>query len=255
MSNLLIALIGYVLAVLGVIATVTVYVLSRRGKDPSWAIRGINIVRGRESRVADLKILYKELPVESLTVSRVLFWNRGKETIRVGDIAEPIQICASEDILLLNVEVLKATNQAIQFFVSPVQDNKFATLTYQYLDHNNGAVLEAVHTGTSSSGLVIKGKIIGATQIRRRSVRIASVVSIVGWLPFVALGVFLTGWGLFQLLIQHSLGDALGSFLFAGSVLVFMLLDSLHTRRITVPPELNMYREDLLLEGGENTRQ
>lgn len=153
------------------------YMLGKRTRDPSWAIRSNNIIRGFESQLLDIS--YSGHPVETLTISKILFWNHGKQSIRGnavlngGDISEPVRIvCLTGQIL--DSTVLQRSNTAIKFSATVSPDKKSAELSFLYLDQGDGAVIQVIHTGTSSSDLQIEGRIMETKRIRLREVDIGS---------------------------------------------------------------------------------
>ena len=70
-------LISVILAVVGIVLTVR----SRRVKRLSWAIRSNNLISGFSTRFPSLEVSYARHKAENLTVSKILFWNDGTETI------------------------------------------------------------------------------------------------------------------------------------------------------------------------------
>src|SRR5258707_12551413 len=85
-------LIGLISLTLGVIF----FSLARRArlKRTAWAIRSNNLVRDFAASLPELEILYRHEKVDTLTVTRIAFWNRGMATIDRNDIAsaDPLRI-------------------------------------------------------------------------------------------------------------------------------------------------------------------
>jgi hypothetical protein len=110
--------------VLGILASGVVgYFFYRRGlrlKEPCWAIRSNNLVAGFTATYPLLEIRYKDAKVENLTVSKVLFWNHGADTIHVKDIAEadPLRLVGVAGTKILDVNLL-ATNSEPSRFLRP----------------------------------------------------------------------------------------------------------------------------------------
>lgn len=81
-----------IIALVSIFATgligILVLIFFRRTQNPSCAIRSNNVFTDHVSRVEGLEIQYSGNPIESLTISKVLFWNRGREAIRQNDVTE-----------------------------------------------------------------------------------------------------------------------------------------------------------------------
>ena len=60
------------------------YRLSIRTKQPSWAINSNNLISGFSAKLPDLDIKYLGKGIENLTISKVMFWNAGNQTIEGG---------------------------------------------------------------------------------------------------------------------------------------------------------------------------
>mgnify|MGYP001766436755 CR=1 FL=1 len=74
--------IGIIGIVIGIFGSYYFYRKSLREKAPCWVIRSNNLVNGFSSKVQNLQVLFKGNQVENLTISKVVFWNNGKETIK-----------------------------------------------------------------------------------------------------------------------------------------------------------------------------
>jgi hypothetical protein len=164
-------LIGLGGILIGVISSYVFYKRSIRYKVPSWAIRSNNLVRGHSSTLSDLRIIYGDKVVDNLTVSKVLIWNDGRETIDRNDLCtvNPLRIKAEEGVAILDVAVLAGNRAANEFSIALADDGKSAHITFAYLDRRQGAVLQVVHDGTSSSSISIEGDIKGVERIRSRT--------------------------------------------------------------------------------------
>ena len=69
-------IIGTVGTILGIVGLV----LTRRGvrkKEPVFSIKSNNLISSSISLLENLNITYKDYKVESLTVAKILFYNRG----------------------------------------------------------------------------------------------------------------------------------------------------------------------------------
>jgi len=149
---------------------------SLRRKRPSWAVRGSTLIRRGHPGLPDLKILHRDQEVKNVTVSRILFWNRGTETIVRQNIPEhgQLTIRAKEGVNLLNVEVLQDTSGGRQFEHSEDDAREASKLDFEYLEPNQGVVLQVEHTGNSPWDVSVSGHVIGGGDPVLRRVRVIS---------------------------------------------------------------------------------
>jgi hypothetical protein len=270
------AIVGITLAVIfGLITTVALIVTlnSLRRKRPTWAVRGSTLIRLGQPTLPNLKILYGDQQVQSVTVSRILFWNRGTEPILRENIPPdaPLTIRARDEVQLLNVEVLQDTSGSGLFHHTEDAARQVSTLDFAYLEPNQGAVLQVVHTGTSPEDVSVSGHVIGAGDPVQRRVRVnryrflptsaefdrqlspQAKWRIAFWLS-LGLFVLLLGLGAVIVLLTYLLPVArepatttplqvLGSVVVAIGIagIVYASFEYLGTR---VPPGLEMYEDD-----------
>ncbi|NTW88945.1 MAG: hypothetical protein HGB26_07465 [Desulfobulbaceae bacterium] len=161
---------GFVLGLIGLISSYIFYKLSIRAKEPSWGVRSINLIRSRTARIENLEIKFLGHDIENLTVSRVLFWNEGAETIDTTDItmANPVKLVFGGNTKVLDARVYAVNNSANQFKARIDEQDNVVFLEFAYLDRKNGAVIQVIHTGTSSEDVQILGDIKGVKVIRNR---------------------------------------------------------------------------------------
>lgn len=163
----IIGLAGLFLAVFSIVLAIIFYRRSQRFKEPCWAIKNIVLIEGYSTKISDLEVTYKDQRIENLSVSRIVIWNEGKETIDGKDIAQanPLRISTLDDVHILDAKVIATNNPSSQFDV--LDDEKVALLKFDYIDHKQGGVLQLVHTGNKSTDLILEGDIKGAKLLRR----------------------------------------------------------------------------------------
>jgi hypothetical protein len=167
-------LLGSVWFVLGVAVSYIFYRWSIKIKQSCFAMRHNNLVKGYSADYADLKIIYKETTVENLTVSKVLFWNNGNETILKNNIAEkhPIFIFANRGVEILDAKMLETNSPASGFSISFSKEVNIVDLGFDYLDSQDGVVIQIIHTGTGQADdLYMTGKVIGGKAIEYKVIK------------------------------------------------------------------------------------
>jgi hypothetical protein len=212
------AIINYAIGILGLIGTIFGLILairSIRKKEPIYVIKSNNVISDFSSKYQDLTVSYKKKKVKNLTVSKVLFFNKGTEVINREDIVniEPLRIVPKEKVEILDAKILQANKDANQFSISFDKQKNQVFIDFEYLYKNQGVVIQVIHTGLSSEDLEIKGEIKDIQNIRRlrfskedesnlKASRIRQVMLILAVIVLTILGTWLVGislWGIFSL--------------------------------------------------------
>jgi hypothetical protein len=68
-------------AIVGLIMTHVYYRLQKRRRELCWSIDSTNLIKGYSSLFEKLEIQYEGQKIENPTVSKIVFWNNGNETI------------------------------------------------------------------------------------------------------------------------------------------------------------------------------
>ncbi len=153
---------GTVSIILGVllfgVSTILAFRLVRR-KRPKWAYKTTNIIGLGTGAPHELKLTYNGKPVREVYRTTFIIFNKGKEPIRENDITAPITLYL-EGGELLNEPAIKRTSNSEVKFSAKKSGNNIIELGFKYLDHNDGAVFEVLHT--SVKHIDCEANIIGA---------------------------------------------------------------------------------------------
>ncbi len=168
-DNPILNVVFLVVALIGVFATIFFYVKSIRKREPTFSIRSINLVLEKINKIDGLEISFQEEKIDNLSVSKIAFYNNGKETIRRDDIApkDPIRIIIDNKYKILDADILFQKKQANNFEIK--NDGKQVEVLFDYIDYAEGAVFQLIHTGKSSDDLEIKGTVFGSDKIKEKS--------------------------------------------------------------------------------------
>jgi hypothetical protein len=158
--------------VVGILVRTYFYYKSKKQKVLRYVLKSYNLLADHTSKFSDLSIKYKNEDVKNFTVTKLIFWNSGKETIDGKDItnAEPLKIKIKEGFRILDVSLIKSNNIASQISVSQIYDNSHIVLSFDYLDFQDGGVLNIIHDGVTSEDIDFKGKIKGIRKIIKTSI-------------------------------------------------------------------------------------
>jgi hypothetical protein len=153
---------------LGLVASVILYQRGRRKRDPRWDIRTTIVIQDYSAKLTDLGVTYAGKPVQTLSVSRVMFWNNGNETLNASDLVsvDPLRLVTTDGVQILNATLLASNNVAAQLQIQAAPNSDQAIVTFDYLDGGQGGVFQIVHTGKRRN-LHIEGTIKGVRSVRR----------------------------------------------------------------------------------------
>ncbi len=144
----------------GVIAIVQGLKLAKKRK-PSWAYQTIKVIGLGSNAPPELKLTFGDVLVNEVYRTIFIFFNAGKEPIRAhDDVTKPINVHFGNAQILLE-PLIRPSNNEIEFVAKRVND--CIEMSFKYLDHQDGAVVEVLHT--RSNKLDCQGKIIGASKI------------------------------------------------------------------------------------------
>jgi hypothetical protein len=168
---IVLGLIGGVCSVIAIPLSVVLYFKSKKEKRPRFIIESNNIILGLSNAIPDLKITYSGHgpPLSNFTVTRLYFWNDGRETITKQDVArnDVLTITINDPFRILDATIVYATSKANNIGISVNREKKDIALTFDYLDHGDGTVLQIIHDGTSNSDLNLLGSIKGCGKPER----------------------------------------------------------------------------------------
>lgn len=157
------------LGVLGVFLSVFFYRKSKKNKAPTYIVRTINLMTKRIRNIDILQVLYAGQNISNLSVTKIAFWNAGKETIDKSDIAciSPIKIEIKPEYEMLDANILFQKNKSNNFKIELSEDKKNISINFDYLDHKEGAVIQILHTGNENEDISISGSIKTVKAIKR----------------------------------------------------------------------------------------
>ena len=140
------------------------YIKSKKVKLPLYSYWNVNIINELVNKFESLEMTYSGLSIENLSVTKILFWNGGNDTIDNKDISsvDPLKIRVNENYEILESNVLYSKNPANQFSIKTSDDKSYAALEFDFLDKDEGGLIQLIHTGISDKDIEIHGTIKGA---------------------------------------------------------------------------------------------
>lgn len=160
---------GLALGIISILLAIIIYRMSRRVKEPKYFVESNTIIEGLETELEEIEVRYKGVPQTRITRSLVFFWNAGGETIDRDDLVplDRLRIIVPSNTELLDARVLKTTSPSNQFDIASVNQvegenrERGVVLDFDYLDCEEGGVIQLIHTGNRRTYIHIRGKIKG----------------------------------------------------------------------------------------------
>ncbi|OGM55763.1 hypothetical protein A3E46_02470 [Candidatus Woesebacteria bacterium RIFCSPHIGHO2_12_FULL_46_16] len=181
---------GLGIGVVGIFLSIYFYLRGKQIKQTAWVIISNTLVEDYSSTLTGLSVIYKKREVQNLTISKLAFWNKGSVTIDGKDLktVNPLKIGPTGETQILDLAVVKTNNESSNFSIKKMGNSRL--ICFDYLNPNDGAVFQIIHTGISSKDVEISGKIRGCTNIKHvRKVSNPSLISIIYNLAVVSLGI------------------------------------------------------------------
>lgn len=149
---------------LGSIVTYIFYKRSITKPEPCYAINNRILIANTKMQFGkNLKVLYEDREIEKLCSTKIIFWNDGKKTICGCDIVEkePLRfVFDKKNVQILKASIIQKTRSAINPQVSINPNIPEVSLSFDFLDYDDGVVIEILHTDLSND-IEVKGTIIG----------------------------------------------------------------------------------------------
>lgn len=163
-------ILGLVLGVIGSALAVIFYFKSRRIRKLRFDFSSQPLVEGLSEALEGLEVSFRGKRQERITVTRWAFWNAGNDTIRSDDFTDDVlRIVCRTNVNVLDcilTYVSNGTNKiSVSLSHSSINDKWSLPVVFDYLDSNDGAVIQLVHDGPSSTRFILEGTIKGNCSI------------------------------------------------------------------------------------------
>lgn len=171
-NNPIISIGGFALGIIGIVLAVIFYARSKKDRLPCFEVNSNTLIEGLHKALDGLQLHYKGTPQARITVTKLAFWNAGRETIDKRDLVEkdPIGIACPNTLAILDIQVtqVSAKSNSVRLGSAVEQgDVHFYPINFEYLDNNDYFVIQIVHTGQESEDIEVIGKIKGVKEIEK----------------------------------------------------------------------------------------
>ncbi|MEZ3496545.1 MAG: hypothetical protein K1V97_03135 [Lachnospiraceae bacterium] len=125
------------------------------------------ITENGKGSIPELRLTYKNKEISDLTITKFAVWNHSNKVINWSDMVEAkaLRITSdSDNTEILDAKILFQSDETNAFKIKKV-DSKNIILTFDYVEDNDGFVLQVLHTGESSH-LSVSCKIKGGKAVK-----------------------------------------------------------------------------------------
>lgn len=181
-KNPWLVIISFVLTVLSIVMAIVFYLKSRKYKKVKVVHRTINLLRKNSEKIDGLEIRYQGLNTPNISITKIAFWNCGNETINGSDItiSSPLIIRSRNGVNLLESKIIYTKNESNELRLNEIENGKQVALQFDYIDKNEGCVIQILHTGETSYDIELVGTIksIGKIDSNKRISRTDRLIAI-----------------------------------------------------------------------------
>jgi hypothetical protein len=196
----------------GVIGTFVVYRWQKKERVPYYARRNVLLIKNTIAPIEGVEVHYRghSKNIDNLSVAVIAIWNAGRETLDKAHFttAKPLRVVACDSVTILGVSIIQCNTDTAQPRCDYHKTKNSADVTFDYLDKNEGFVLQVLHTGINKEDIRIEGafkgcgdiaryetearassiarKILGSRNMKRRMKKALAVITILSSLMVIA---------------------------------------------------------------------
>ena len=170
-TNPWIGIINLVLALGAVIAAYIFYRRTKVVKKLFYSRKSVTVFTNIREHISDLTVSYSGTDINSLTITKLLFWNGGTGTIHASDIADadPVRIRSSGDVKILSATTDVVDNKANKFDLKLRRNEAVASVDFDFIEKREGSIFLVVHTGRKSDDIFMDGTLMGTGKIKHKA--------------------------------------------------------------------------------------
>ena len=158
-----------VLTVFSTIFAIYTWIAGKKRIQFSVSCRSNEIIIAGKSNIEKLQIRYDDQDITDLSCTKFYVWNSGNTVLNASDIvsSRPVCIKSMGDAVILSAEMARVSEETNNFAIRNIT-NQLVEISFDYVDHGEGFVLQILHTGKSQD-LEMDCKIKGGSAAKDRS--------------------------------------------------------------------------------------
>ena len=161
-QNPWVTIISLLITISAMTMSIVFYQRGRRKKSIRYCFRSDLLFEDFKEKIEGLTIKYSGKQIDTLTVTKIIFWNNGTETLNREDFLsnDKFSISIDTDYHILDASIKKINNIPIEIMIS--DDGKKIDIDFEYLDKKDSFIIQLFHTGNTNSNIfhvngIIKG--------------------------------------------------------------------------------------------------
>lgn len=167
---------GYFSFVAGSLLTGVLFVIGlwlqhrwRRLKKPVVLFSSRQLLKSEAYSHDDLSFSANGLPVKQLTMTKITFWNAGRDVIEKNDVIQPITLSMNADHQMVGWKILRSGDGSNRFIIQKAQvaGVDALELDFEYVDYQDGMAMTVAHTGRGNRDIKLEGKMKTVQRIQR----------------------------------------------------------------------------------------
>lgn len=152
MENSLIWAVLAIITVISLLFTVYTYVTNKKRKLFSVSCASYELLKQGQSEIEKVSIMFDDQPINNLTISNYAIWNSGNTLINGTDIVDTqrLRLISDDETKFLEAKIVSEVETSNKFRIIEQLDNEIL-LDFDYVDKNEGIVIQVIHTGEKDS--------------------------------------------------------------------------------------------------------
>ena len=162
-------IVSFAVAIFAMIFSYYLYAKSKRQKKPSYSIETTRLLTQNLIKNEIIKIEINNEKSYDLSISQIIFENKGKETINSVDVApaNPLRIIIDENFKIYQAEIIFQSNTANNFEINLHESGNIISIDFDYIDFEDYVRIQLYHNAKSNENIKLNGSIKSTKKIER----------------------------------------------------------------------------------------
>ncbi|KNY24858.1 hypothetical protein [Pseudobacteroides cellulosolvens] len=167
-SNPWVGIITSICTILGFILAFYFYYSSISNRELSYAVYPLKVSALKSGQVSDLRVSYKGKNIDGdISIAQIEIWNKGKLSIRPGDILENLKISTVPTVPILEASIRKKSRDIIDLKLDDrYYDKGYVPFNFKIMEKNDGAVIQLIYVGKDDVEFKVQGIIEGQPTLK-----------------------------------------------------------------------------------------
>ncbi|MGA3211615.1 MAG: hypothetical protein ABSD20_09925 [Terriglobales bacterium] len=173
-------LVGALASIVALPLAVYLYEQSIRSRELVYSVNPVRTVVVQAGEMSRLHVLFSdetqsdfcksgsELSVKNVTAAQIAIWNEGKESIRPGNLLEPIVIHTTPPVPILEATIRKQSRDVIHLLLDQSRSREgILGVSWNIVEQDDGGVIQLVIAGNEGTLITVSGVVEGQREIHR----------------------------------------------------------------------------------------